>query len=129
MLKFVENVCVFCNGSVVRTYKYVSVVCCVDPLIQLYSMLQSISLERKLPNCYSLAPQDKDLLDPLPVPLAIVGAKYDLYQDFDPEKKKIISKSLRFMAHIHGASLHVSAAVGCINTYIIIDIGYFLGMF
>lgn len=53
-------------------------------------------------------PQDKDLLDPLPVPLAIVGSKYDIFQDFDPEKKKIISKTLRFVAHTNGASLHVS---------------------
>lgn len=48
---------------------------------------------------------DKDLLDIIPIPLAIVGSKFDLYQDFDSEKKKVISKSLRFLAHYHGAHL------------------------
>ena len=51
--------------------------------------------------------QDKDLLDPSLVPLAIIGTKYDIFQDFDPEKKKIICKTLRFVAHTNGASLHV----------------------
>ena len=57
--------------------------------------------------------QDKDLLDPSPVPLAIVGSKYDIFQNFDPEKKKIISKTLRFVAHTNGASLHVRTWPTC----------------
>ncbi|XP_065904203.1 cytoplasmic dynein 2 light intermediate chain 1-like isoform X2 [Dysidea avara] len=48
---------------------------------------------------------DKDLLNPLLVPLVIFGGKYDLFQDFDPEKKKIICKTLRFIAHTNGAYL------------------------
>ncbi|KAL5486978.1 hypothetical protein EMCRGX_G019526 [Ephydatia muelleri] len=48
---------------------------------------------------------DKDLLDPLPVPLLIVGTKYDIFQDFDSEKKKMVCKTLRFVSHINGASL------------------------
>ena len=51
--------------------------------------------------------QDKELLSPLPIPVAIVGGKYDLFQDFDPEKKKMISKTLRFLAHTNGATLLV----------------------
>lgn len=50
--------------------------------------------------------QDKDLLDPLSIPLVILGSKYDLFQDFDSEHRKIICKTLRFIAHINGASLH-----------------------
>jgi len=49
---------------------------------------------------------DKDLLDPLPVPLVILGSKYDLFQDFDSEHRKIVCKTLRFVAHINGGSLH-----------------------
>lgn len=49
---------------------------------------------------------DKDLLDPLPIPLVILGSKYDLFQDFDSEHRKIICKTLRFVAHINGGSLH-----------------------
>ncbi|KAL4237941.1 Cytoplasmic dynein 2 light intermediate chain 1 [Mactra antiquata] len=49
---------------------------------------------------------DKAMIDPFPVPLFIVGSKYDLFQEFDSEKRKVICKTLRFIAHINGASLH-----------------------
>jgi dynein light intermediate chain 2 len=49
---------------------------------------------------------DRDLLDPLPVPLAIVGSKYDLFQDMEPERKKMLCRTLRFVAHTNGASLY-----------------------
>lgn len=52
---------------------------------------------------------DKELLDPCPIPLAIIGSKYDIFQDFDPEKKKIVCKTLRFIAHTNGTSLHFSS--------------------
>lgn len=32
--------------------------------------------------------------------------RYDLFQDFDSEHRKIICKTLRFVAHINGGSLH-----------------------
>ena len=48
---------------------------------------------------------DKDILDPCPVGLAIVGTKYDLFQDFEPEKRKIVCKTIRFVAHVNGASV------------------------
>ena len=51
---------------------------------------------------------DKDSLDIIPVPITIIGTKYDEFQNFDPEKKKIISKTLRYVAHHHGAHLCVS---------------------
>lgn len=46
---------------------------------------------------------DKDVLDPLPVPLVILGTKYDLFQDIAPEHRKLICKTLRFVAHMNGA--------------------------
>lgn len=61
-----------------------------------------------LHNTFALSLQDKELLDPMLIPLAILGTKYDIFQDFEPEKKKIICKTLRFVAHTNGASLHVS---------------------
>ena len=61
--------------------------------------------------------QDKELLDPCPIPLAIVGTKYDIYQNLDPEKKKIISKTLRFIAHTNGASLQVGMHCVCVRAY------------
>jgi len=49
--------------------------------------------------------QDKDMMDPFLLPLVIIGGKYDIFQDFDSEKRKVICKTLRFVAHTHGAHL------------------------
>ena len=73
--------------------------CCIEPSSHMLALWKIV---------HFLLTQDKDLLDPLPIPLAIVGTRYDTFQDFDPEKKKIICKTLRFIAHTNGASLHVS---------------------
>lgn len=48
---------------------------------------------------------DKSSIDAFPIPLAVIGGKYDIYQDFDPEKRKMISRTLRFIAHSNGAHL------------------------
>ncbi|XP_076324390.1 cytoplasmic dynein 2 light intermediate chain 1 isoform X2 [Tachypleus tridentatus] len=48
---------------------------------------------------------DKDMIDPFPVPLLILGTKYDIFQDLDPEKKKVICRCLRYVAHTNGAAL------------------------
>ncbi|XP_075060246.1 cytoplasmic dynein 2 light intermediate chain 1 [Mixophyes fleayi] len=48
---------------------------------------------------------DKELIDPFPLPLLIIGSKYDIFQELDSEKRKIICKTLRFVAHYYGASL------------------------
>ncbi|KAK6113729.1 Dynein light intermediate chain (DLIC) family protein [Brugia pahangi] len=49
--------------------------------------------------------KDMEYIDPLPIPLILIGAKYDKFQDFEPEQRKIICKFLRFMAHTNGATL------------------------
>ncbi|XP_026275896.1 cytoplasmic dynein 2 light intermediate chain 1 [Frankliniella occidentalis] len=41
--------------------------------------------------------------------LHIVGAKYDEFQNFDPEKKKVICRTLRTAALIYGSSLHFTS--------------------
>lgn len=48
---------------------------------------------------------DKNLMSPFLVPLVIIGGKYDLFQEFGSEERKVICKTLRFLAHTHGASL------------------------
>ena len=48
---------------------------------------------------------DFNKLEPFKVPMVIIGGKYDLFQDFDPEAKKIVCRTLRFFAHFYGASL------------------------
>ena len=45
-----------------------------------------------------------------PIPLIILGGQYDLFQNFDPEKKKLICRTLRYLAHSHGASLQFYTA-------------------
>lgn len=48
---------------------------------------------------------DKAMIDPFLIPLIIIGGKYDVFQDFDSEKRKVICKTLRFIAHTNGATL------------------------
>ncbi|KAJ3129959.1 Cytoplasmic dynein 2 light intermediate chain 1 [Nowakowskiella sp. JEL0407] len=48
---------------------------------------------------------DREFVNPCAVPLLILGTKYDKFKDFEPEKKKLICKTLRHLAHYHGASL------------------------
>uniref|UniRef100_G3P916 Cytoplasmic dynein 2 light intermediate chain 1 n=2 Tax=Gasterosteus aculeatus aculeatus TaxID=481459 RepID=G3P916_GASAC len=56
---------------------------------------------RLLPKDYP----DRELISPFPVPLLIIGSKYDIFQVFDSDKKKVVCKTLRFVAHYYAASL------------------------
>ncbi|KAM3863074.1 cytoplasmic dynein 2 light intermediate chain 1 [Diretmus argenteus] len=56
---------------------------------------------RVLPKDYP----DRELVNPFPVPLLVIGSKYDIFQEFDSEKRKVVSKTLRFVAHNYAASL------------------------
>ncbi|GFT46024.1 cytoplasmic dynein 2 light intermediate chain 1 [Nephila pilipes] len=49
--------------------------------------------------------EDFESIDPFPVPLLIIGSKYDIFQSEDFQKKKLICKCLRYVAHTYGASL------------------------
>uniref|UniRef100_A0A3B4AHE4 Cytoplasmic dynein 2 light intermediate chain 1 n=1 Tax=Periophthalmus magnuspinnatus TaxID=409849 RepID=A0A3B4AHE4_9GOBI len=70
------------------------------------SKQQSVQQTRVLPKDYP----DRELINPFPVPLLIIGSKYDLFQEFESDKKKLISKTLRFIAHYYAASLIVSSS-------------------
>jgi len=52
---------------------------------------------------------DESKLEPLALPTAIVCTKYDIFETYEPEKQKIISKTLRFVAHYFGAHLIFSS--------------------
>ncbi|XP_077438030.1 cytoplasmic dynein 2 light intermediate chain 1 [Vanacampus margaritifer] len=52
---------------------------------------------------------DRELISPFPVPLLIIGSKYDLFQELASDKRKVICKTLRFVAHYHAASLIFSS--------------------
>ena len=53
---------------------------------------------------------DSNMVKPFPLPLVILGGKYDIFQDFDPEKKKQICRALRYLAHLHAGSLQFYSA-------------------
>ena len=48
---------------------------------------------------------DKNMITPILVPLFVIGSKFDVYQDLSGEKKQMIAKTVRFLAHTHGAML------------------------
>ena len=54
---------------------------------------------------------DAGTVNIFPIPLIILGGMYDVFQNFDPEKKKIICRTLRYIAHSHGASLQFYSAM------------------
>ncbi|XP_054710537.1 cytoplasmic dynein 2 light intermediate chain 1-like [Uloborus diversus] len=49
--------------------------------------------------------EDYDSIDIFPVPLLMIGTKYDIFQSEDFEKRKMLCKCLRYVAHYYGASL------------------------
>ncbi|KAL3902032.1 MAG: hypothetical protein SGCHY_000142 [Lobulomycetales sp.] len=48
---------------------------------------------------------DKASLNPMLLPVLIVGNKYDLFRQLEPEKQKLICKTLRYIAHTTGSHL------------------------
>uniref|UniRef100_G1NCN6 Cytoplasmic dynein 2 light intermediate chain 1 n=1 Tax=Meleagris gallopavo TaxID=9103 RepID=G1NCN6_MELGA len=62
-------------------------------------------IKQKMQNNLQRDHPDYDLVDPFPIPLVIIGSKYDIFHEFDSEMRKIISRTLRFVSHYYGASL------------------------
>lgn len=53
---------------------------------------------------------DKLQIKPLPVPLVIIGTKWDLFvAEADNEKRRSFTRALRYFAHVNGASLVFSS--------------------
>lgn len=48
---------------------------------------------------------DRKVVSVFPVPLLILGSKYDVFQNFESEKRKVVCRYLRHVAHANGASL------------------------
>lgn len=53
---------------------------------------------------------DKKAVTPFPVPLLIIGSKYDIFQNYEPEKRKVTCRYLRHVAHANGASLLLTSS-------------------
>ncbi|KRX04075.1 P-loop containing nucleoside triphosphate hydrolase [Pseudocohnilembus persalinus] len=63
---------------------------------------------------YSLIQQfqehsDRTRIDPLPLQTIVVGQKWDVFEKFDAEKRKWVTRLLRYMCHLNGASLVFSS--------------------
>lgn len=66
---------------------------------------------------------DLSTLDVFPVPILILGSKYDLYQNFDPEVKKQVCGCIRSLAHLIGASvLFYSSKMTAQNNKVLRDV-------
>ena len=48
---------------------------------------------------------DGDMVDPIAIPMVILGLKYDLFRNLDPSDRKVMCKAVRFRAHAAGASV------------------------
>jgi dynein light intermediate chain 2 len=45
----------------------------------------------------------------MPFPTYIVGCKFDLYEKYDTENRKWLTRTLRYLAHINNCSLYFSS--------------------
>lgn len=54
---------------------------------------------------YGSAHPDKDEVTPMPLPLLILGNKYDAFRDEDTVKRKGIIQAVRYLAHMYGATV------------------------
>jgi dynein light intermediate chain 2 len=52
---------------------------------------------------------DSNTINPLSAPVLIIGTKYDVFKNLEPERKKLFCKTMRFIAHQHGASIVFSS--------------------
>ncbi|XP_054162381.1 cytoplasmic dynein 2 light intermediate chain 1-like [Oppia nitens] len=62
-------------------------------------------LKDKAINRIGINHQDINQINYFPIPLVIIGTKFDVFQNLDPEKKKLIVRYLRIVCHSIGAQL------------------------
>ena len=62
-------------------------------------------IKTRITDAYGSEHPDKQLLSPLLTKLVIIGGKYDLFKELPIEQRTVICKTLRFLSHIHGATL------------------------
>jgi dynein light intermediate chain 2 len=55
--------------------------------------------------------EDRSRLNPVNLPILVLGNKYDIYEGFDPENRKWISRMMRYLSHMNGCSLFYSSLV------------------
>uniref|UniRef100_U3IR72 Cytoplasmic dynein 2 light intermediate chain 1 n=1 Tax=Anas platyrhynchos platyrhynchos TaxID=8840 RepID=U3IR72_ANAPP len=55
-------------------------------------------IKQRMRNSLQKDHPDYELVDPFPIPLVIIGSKYDIFHEFDSEMRKTVSKTLRFIS-------------------------------
>lgn len=123
-----------------RSRKDISIVLVVDlsNTEELWSTIEVIAQLRKIVLSYSngndsailevaalrLGGSYNDLatLDVFPIPIVIIGTKYDVFQNFDPEVKKATCTALRSVAHLIGGSLLFYSSKITIHTKVLRDV-------
>ncbi|KAI6654944.1 Cytoplasmic dynein 2 light intermediate chain 1-like [Oopsacas minuta] len=63
------------------------------------------TIKSRITGAYGPEHPDKQLLSPLLTKFVIFGGKYDLFKELPIEQRTVICKTLRFLSHIHGATL------------------------
>ena len=53
--------------------------------------------------------QDRELVNLCPVPIVVVATKFEAFQNEEAEYRKIMGRTLRFLAHVNGASLYYTS--------------------
>jgi dynein light intermediate chain 2 len=53
--------------------------------------------------------EDKDTIHPMPLHSIMIGCKYDLFERYDTESRKWLSRALRYIAHHNNMSLYFSS--------------------
>jgi hypothetical protein len=54
---------------------------------------------------YGADHRDMDVVDPIAIPMVILGLKYDLFRNLEPADRKAVCKVIRFRAHAAGAAV------------------------
>ncbi|EGZ07422.1 hypothetical protein PHYSODRAFT_527996 [Phytophthora sojae] len=54
---------------------------------------------------YGSAHPDKDEVTPLPLPVLVMGNKYETFRDEDSIKRKGVTQAVRYLSHMYGASV------------------------
>lgn len=100
-----------------------------DAITQLREVIQRLAKE-KLAGLLEVAVaqrlgeshKDSGSLDLFPVPVLIIGSRYDLFQNFDPEVKKQVCCCIRSVAHLIGASVLFSSSQMTVNNKALRDV-------
>lgn len=78
---------------------------CTDVAIKALDQKSQAAIKSRMAARCSEYKDDAKMCAHFPIPLSIVGTRYDEFQNFDSEQRRRICTTLRFLAHYYGAHL------------------------